>query len=304
MLKYQKVMSEDVYLNVVTEGDINNPAILFIHGFPDSHRTWNRQFEGLSDKYFVISFDFRGVGESTCSNKKNAYYMTSVVDDVARVLESVLPANRKVHIVGHDWGSVVGWSFITHPEYKKRVASWTSISGPHIGLFLDWMRRKLVSGKFSDFKLFASQFTHSWYVMFIQVPGAVDLGIKTIGRLLWRPALRMNGVNGDDEIFKESSKQVQQDMLNSVELYRDNLFSPPPLPEKGSIDIPTQLVIAEKDMFILPPMFEYLGEYVNNLTIKHIRGKHWVHRSQSKTINQYISDFVTLNTEKPLVEKT
>ena len=303
MLKYKKVVSEDVHLNVVTDGDINNPAILFIHGYPDSHRTWNRQFEGLSEKFFVISFDFRGVGDSTGSSKKNAYYMDRVVDDVARVVESVLPPERKVHVVGHDWGSAVGWSFISHPIYKDRVASWTSISGPHIGLFLDWMRRKLISGKFSDFKLFANQFSHSWYVMFIQVPGVVDYGIKTLGKRLWRPALRMNGVDYGDEILQESSNQVQRDMLNAVQLYRDNLFTPPPTPEKGSIKIPTQLIIAEKDLFILPPMFEYLDEYVTDLTVKRIRGKHWVHRSQSITVNKYISEFVSRYLEAPSLDQ-
>ena len=39
------------------------------------------------------------------------------------------------HLVGHDWGAVVGWNVAI--EHADRLHTWTALSIPHIGVFFD-----------------------------------------------------------------------------------------------------------------------------------------------------------------------
>ena len=55
------VRSGDKDLHVVRGGDAAHPTVLFLHGYPDSHRVWRESMEALSDEYRVVAFDMRGV---------------------------------------------------------------------------------------------------------------------------------------------------------------------------------------------------------------------------------------------------
>jgi pimeloyl-ACP methyl ester carboxylesterase len=64
-----------------------------------------------------------------------------LVDDVVRIADE-LGADR-FHLVGHDWGAVVGWALAAgHPE---RVSTWTAMSTPHPRAYLSAMPRSLQS---------------------------------------------------------------------------------------------------------------------------------------------------------------
>ena len=81
----RKVFSGAVELHVVEAGDPANPGILFLHGFPDDHHVWSRQFHDLKRDFHVISFDMRGVGESSNPEGKRAYRIEHVLPDIAAI---------------------------------------------------------------------------------------------------------------------------------------------------------------------------------------------------------------------------
>jgi 3-oxoadipate enol-lactonase len=45
-------------------GSMDNPAIVFIHGFPLNKSMWDRQLDALQDEFRVIAYDVRGHGSS------------------------------------------------------------------------------------------------------------------------------------------------------------------------------------------------------------------------------------------------
>lgn len=295
MLRSQAVPSDDVLLHVVTEGDSENPALLFLHGYPDCHKTFARQIEQLKNGHFTITFDMRGVAASTASTRDNPYHLDKLLEDVDRVIDATVPEGKKVHLVGHDWGSVIAWSYIAHPRYYLRVASWTSLSGPHLGMLLDWSRRKLLAPRPSNLKALLGQLLHSWYVFMFKLPRLPEALIRRGGTTLWRGVLSKNGVAEDDEYLDVTQREVRGIMLNALGLYRDNLFHPPPLPAKKSINVPTQLILLDNDNFIRPQIYEYLADYVVDLTTRRLNAKHWAHRSHAGSVNQWIDEFVESN---------
>lgn len=68
-----------------SKGDPANQPIIFIHGFPFDHNMWNNQAEALSLNYFCVSYDIRGLGESSVGDGQ--YTMEMLADDLLDIIE-------------------------------------------------------------------------------------------------------------------------------------------------------------------------------------------------------------------------
>ncbi|MGA8534230.1 MAG: alpha/beta hydrolase [Candidatus Tumulicola sp.] len=102
--EYVDVVSSDgVRLCVRSRGEREKPAIVFLHGFSQSHLSWAKQFEGeLATQFHLIAFDLRGHGWSDKPGDVAAYREAQRWgDDVAAVLQT-LGVTRAV---------LVGWSY-------------------------------------------------------------------------------------------------------------------------------------------------------------------------------------------------
>jgi pimeloyl-ACP methyl ester carboxylesterase len=106
----------------------DGPAVLLVHGFPDSRDVWREQVGPLADAGFrVIAPDLRGFGESERPEGVEAYRVTEVVGDLLELLDE--HGVERAHMVGHDWGAGVAWVLAgLHPD---RVASLAALSVGH-----------------------------------------------------------------------------------------------------------------------------------------------------------------------------
>ncbi len=97
----------DLTFAVQDEGE--GPAVLLLHGFPDSHILWRHQVPALVEAgYRVIVPDLRGFGESSKPIGVEHYGILDIVGDVLGILDSV--GVQKAHVVGHDWGAALAWA--------------------------------------------------------------------------------------------------------------------------------------------------------------------------------------------------
>jgi pimeloyl-ACP methyl ester carboxylesterase len=53
-----------------------------------------------------------------------------VVSDIGAVIDSL--GVGQVHLLAHDWGSIQTWAAVTDESVMGKIASFTSISGPHL----------------------------------------------------------------------------------------------------------------------------------------------------------------------------
>lgn len=289
------VQRDDIELYVQTHGDSQNPSILFLHGFPDNHASWHHQVEVLKHDFHVITFDMRGVGRSTWSARRNAYHMDYLLDDIEAVINAAAGKNGKVHLVGHDWGSVIGWSFVSHARYARRVLSYSSMSGPHLRLMLDWAQRGLLSGNPRRMAQAMQQGLFSWYVYLFNIPALPEFMFKKFGQRIWQSLLSHNGVSDSDSYLDATQQEVENTCLNTLNLYRHNPLNPPELPDKKSINVPVQILIPRQDRFISNALFEFYDVYVTTLDYHHIDGKHWAHHSHKDQFNRHIRQFINLH---------
>lgn len=92
-----------VKLHVREWGQLNAPAILFIHGWSQNHLCWRKQFESaLADEFRLVAFDLRGHGMSDAPAAPEHYTEARLwADDIAAIIDQ-LNLGRPV---------LVGWSY-------------------------------------------------------------------------------------------------------------------------------------------------------------------------------------------------
>ncbi|MCE2474588.1 MAG: alpha/beta hydrolase [Alphaproteobacteria bacterium] len=108
----------DVRLHYVTAG--RGPAVVLLHGWPQTWYMWREVMVGLAGDYRVIAPDLRGLGDS--SRPAGGYDKKTLAQDVWRLVHNVL-GEQELFVVGHDWGGPVAFALAAqHREAVKRLA--------------------------------------------------------------------------------------------------------------------------------------------------------------------------------------
>ncbi|MEQ1874137.1 MAG: alpha/beta hydrolase [Ilumatobacteraceae bacterium] len=126
MSAIKQVVLGDLTFAVQDEGD--GPAVMLLHGFPDSHNLWRHQVPALvAAGYRVIAPDLRGFGDSSKPTGVENYGILNLVGDVLGILDSA--GVQRAHVVGHDWGSALAW--VTAAFAPDRVDHLVAMSVGH-----------------------------------------------------------------------------------------------------------------------------------------------------------------------------
>ena len=105
-------------LSVFLEGDSKNKSIIFLHGFPYDHTMWKAQIDELSEKYFCVTYDIRGLGESPVGDGQ--YTMESFVDDLETIIKEL--KLEKPILCGLSMGGYIGLRALERMEEKFSAA--------------------------------------------------------------------------------------------------------------------------------------------------------------------------------------
>ncbi|HEX8214216.1 MAG TPA: alpha/beta hydrolase [Allosphingosinicella sp.] len=122
-------LSTGIGLNVCLGGE--GDPIIFLHGFPESHRTWRHQLADLSKDHFVVAPDQRGFAASDKPKGVKEYQTDRIVGDLMALADAL--DVEHFTLVGHDWGGAVAWlAAVTHPLRVKRLVI---VNAPHPLIF-------------------------------------------------------------------------------------------------------------------------------------------------------------------------
>ena len=110
--------------------DGRGPGLILLHGFPESSIMWTPLLKRAAGVGFrVVAFDQRGYSPGARPAGADQYTPDLLVGDVFAVADAV--GFDGFHLVGHDWGSIVGWAAASRDT--TRVLSWASLAIPHPG---------------------------------------------------------------------------------------------------------------------------------------------------------------------------
>lgn len=204
----RRVRVGGVELNVAEAG--SGPAVLLLHGFPDSHHLWRHQVSVLvAAGYRVIAPDLRGFGLSDRPVDVDAYAMSELLADLTGLLDVL--AVEKAAVVGHDWGSLLDWAFTT--AHHERVTRLVALSVGHPAA-------RATGG--------LAQQVRGLYVLLFLVPGAAERVLPVrqwlfLRRWGWRGAQPGENPDADRQIADLSRPGALTAGLN---WYRANIALP------------------------------------------------------------------------------
>lgn len=118
-------------LNVALAGDHAKPAVILLHGFPESHRTWREVAPRLDDKFFLVMPDQRGFAGSDLPQDVDSYKADVLIDDIFALADALGLA--QFALVGHDWGGAIAWGAALRGD--PRLMRLAIINAPHPVVF-------------------------------------------------------------------------------------------------------------------------------------------------------------------------
>lgn len=121
-----------IELDVLDCGPRDAPVLLFLHGFPESHRTWRHQITHFSTRFRCIAPDQRGYGGSSKPAEVAAYAPNLLIGDVFQLADAL--GVERFTIVGHDWGGAIAWGVALLGQ-GTRVERAVITNAPHPALF-------------------------------------------------------------------------------------------------------------------------------------------------------------------------
>ncbi len=155
-METHQLVREGVRLTFDLHGPVDGPAVLLLHGFPDSAQVWRRQVPALVEAgYRVVVPDMRGYARTDRPTDVEAYALWRLAGDALAILDECGVA--RAHVVGHDLGSALAWYLgIVHPD---RVDHLVALAVGHPLAFRG---------------VGAAQLQKSWYVFLFQFPGVAE----------------------------------------------------------------------------------------------------------------------------------
>lgn len=158
----KRIHTREATINLVVGGQ--GPAVLLLHGYPETHVMWHKIAPSLARDYTVVCADLRGYGDSSKPKglpDHSNYSKRAMAKDMAEVMRAL--GHRKFHVVGHDRGARVGHRLAR--DHRARVRSLTVLDiSPTLKMYQ------------STDKAFATAYYH-WFFL-IQRPPLPEMLLK------------------------------------------------------------------------------------------------------------------------------
>jgi pimeloyl-ACP methyl ester carboxylesterase len=295
MEQVRVALGNGIELDVVDVGPRDGPVLIFLHGFPDSHRTWRHQIAHLSGRFRCIAPDQRGYRGSSKPKGAENYTPDKLIGDVF-LLAAALDV-QDFTVVGHDWGGAIAWGVALMGQATGRVSRAVVLNAPHPTIFPKLLYTNREQRQASQyFRIFRDPASDALVEQFglggvlLQAFGATPENPKMEPEE--RAALIADWENREAAIamlnwYRASPMEVL-DMDAPFELPAGYMSMPLP-----KLAIPT-LVIWAMDDFALPPAnLDGMDEMIENLTIVKVPGSgHFVQWEAPDTVNAALDAFL------------
>ena len=264
-----------VELDVQVAGDPARPAVILLHGFPESHRTWRGVVPDLARDHFVLAPDQRGYARSSKPEGVESYTPDRIVADLIALADH--HGIDRFTLVGHDWGGAIAWmAALTRPDRVERLVI---VNAPHPFVFqrslFDDMAQRKASQYITAFR--GIGFDH-WLA---------DTGLDAFLGSTFASHVA-GAIAGEDKAAYLDEWSQPGAMTAMLNWYRASSIVVPPMdgpepPRPAFLSAPfppltqdTLVIWGMRDGALLPVQLEALGEFVPRLTVEKIDAGHFV----------------------------
>lgn len=269
----RRVEGDGVTLAVLDEGE--GPAVVLLHGFPDSSNLWRHQVPVLVEAGFrAVAPDLRGFGESDRPAEVEDYAVTHSVQDVIAVLDAL--SLERAHIVGHDFGALVAW--LVAAFAPQRVDHLVAMSVGHPNA----LRERSIE-----------QREKAWYQLLFQF----DVAEELLARDNWKLLGEFLRGDGDLERYLVELSRPGA-MTAGLNWYRANLAPHLELQERPAVPAVTASTLgiwSSGDNYLTEDrMLRSAGHVTGPWRYERIEGaSHWLQLDRPEQVNDLLLDFLT-----------
>jgi len=272
----RRIEAYGISYHLIDEGG-QGPAVLLLHGFPDTSSLWRGQIPALVAAGFrAIAPDLRGRGQTQAPANVADYSIGGMVPDLVALLDAL--GIERAHVVGHDFGAALAWVFAAlRPDRVNRLVV-LSVGHP------------AARGKPT-----LEQLQRSWYRILFQFDGAEAL-VQQDDWYLFRELL-----HGNDDVEEYIADLSRPGALTAgLSWYRASLplnqmLAPPPgLP---AVQAPTLGIWSSGDNYLTEePMLRSADLVKGPGGWRYERfedASHWIPLDQPERLNQLLLEFLS-----------
>ncbi len=289
-------LASGIELDVWNTGPRDGEALIFLHGFPESHRTWRHQIAHLSGRYRCIAPDQRGYRGSSKPADVESYATGTLIGDVFQLADAL--GVGKFTVLGHDWGGAIAWGVAILGQLSGRVTRAVIANAPHPVLFpralwLDPAQRQASQ--------YAREFRNPEHDQVVRDWGLGGLLMKLMQ--FEKPLPPMEPEEQADLLQGWQDRAAAFAMLN---WYRASTVEFPPLdapyalpegyadPALPKLAIPTLVIWGMQDEALLPINLAGLEDHVSDLEVARIpEANHFAIWETPEQVNAALDAFLT-----------
>ncbi|PZG07368.1 alpha/beta hydrolase [Micromonospora craterilacus] len=239
-----RIDARGLRFDVIAGGPEQGEPVLLLHGFPQHSGEWAEVVPALHAAGLrTYALDQRGYSPGARPEAVEAYRLAELVADAVAVLDAL--GVGTAHVVGHDWGAVVGWALAAgHPD---RVRTLTAVSVPHPAA----MAHALAEDP--------QQKARSAYMLLFRQPGVAEKTLLALGATGLRRLL--HGVGDAARVATYADPMREPGALTAaLNWYR--AMSRAELAATGPVAVPTSYVWSDRDVAIGRPAAEACAAHV------------------------------------------
>ena len=262
-------------------GKPEDEPIILLHGWPETSHMWEELMKILAmEGYYCIAPNLRGFSMGARPKGKANYSIDSLGSDVIEIINTLKISC--VHLIGHDWGSVIGWWLCDH--YEDRIQSFVGLSVPHLQAFGEALVDDPEQTKMSS------------YMKGFQLPYLPELRLKQndykVLRKLWKNS-SSNQLSDYLAVF--SSKGA---LRATVNIYRKNYKTLLAAKNKrilADINVPCIFIWGNKDLAIAESGVDEQEKYIKGPyeLIKLEGAGHWLVQTNFADVKNAVLKLIT-----------
>ena len=269
-------LSTGITMNVALAGPSDAPPAIFVHGFPESHRTWRALAPLLDDKLRLIMPDLRGFGASDKPQDVSDYATEHLIADLFALADALGIA--RFALVGHDWGGAIAWAAaIGAPrnQQRPRIERLAIINSPHPLIF----QRSLID---DPVQRAASQYMNAFRDPAMEA-GIARMGLETFFDKSFSKHVDLATIPPDERQAYLDDWGRPGALTAMLNWYRASRIVVPAVGEEAAmpewvargvpkIRVPVQIIWGLDDKALLPIQLDGIGEVGDDVEVAPLAG--------------------------------
>ena len=250
-----------------TAGDLDKPALVFLHGIGGAARAWRGQVEAFGNQYHAIAWDMPGYGGSAPLGTVSIATLAEALQDFLQQVGATKPI-----LVGHSIGGMIVQEWLVKNACAAQAVALVQTSPAFGKADGDWQK------EFIGARL-----------------GPLDRGetMATLAPILVKELIGDNPNAAGVEIARDCMASVPE------ATYRATMLALLGFDQRNAlkdIKVPTLVLSGTKDKNAPAPMMAKMATYIPSVTYVEIEGAgHLVNLERPQTFNAALDKFLTTN---------